>query len=84
MILSTQSKAAGGQKWHRQKVRGQGMRIVGTPKPSWLQGEAQPVENLKEKQQVKEQVRESVQDIDPALITVVPEGKKAKRKGKRK
>lgn len=83
MILSTRTKAAGGQSWHRAKVRSGGIRTVGIDRPSWLHSEHKPEENLADKAKMKQAVRQQAAAIDEGTITVVPEGKRAKR-GKRK
>lgn len=75
MKLSSKARA-GDQRWHRIRRMNPGIRTTGIDDPSWIKRETVPVESLQRKQAMKEQVRESLQDIDPEMITVCKPSRK--------
>lgn len=79
MKYATRTKAAGGQKWHRQRVPNPGIRVTGLDDPSFIERERQPVPDLRAKALEKQAVRAASMDYPEELVTVIPAGKKAKR-----
>lgn len=83
-VRSAEFRAAGGRQWYRTKSGNRQTRMVGTPRPTWLHYEHDHVESEREWEKKKQEVREHLaQGYDESLVTVIPEGKRAKKSKRR-
>lgn len=79
-VRSSAYRAAGGKAWNKVKGGSSGIRWDG-PEPEWMAAERQKVadandRNYQDKAAIRKQLAEG---YDESLVTVIPEGKRAKR-----